>query len=107
MPENFTDQIKRAVQEGRIKWQRHGLQRMMERNILREEVKQVLSNGELIEEYPDDFPLPSGLFLGFTENNTPLHIVSAVDNEVNWCYIVTVYRPDPEYFESDFKTRKK
>lgn len=97
----------KTVKEGRIKWQRHALQRMMERDISREEVKQVLLEGELIEEYPNDFPLQSGLFPGFINNDEPLHIVTAVDSELNWCYIVTAYRPSSERFESDFKTRKE
>lgn len=79
----FQKEIVKKVSKGHIKWQRHALQRMMERDISRKEVKQVLIKGELIEEYPDDFPLPSGLFLGFIKNENPLHIVAAVDSEVN------------------------
>jgi hypothetical protein len=63
-------------------------------------------DGELIEEYPDDHPFPSGLVLGFI-NRAPLHVVVAVDKEVDCCYIITAYQPDSEYFESDYKTRKK
>lgn len=70
--------IAEIVKQGRIQWQRHALERMLERNIFREDVKQVLINGEMIEDYPDDQPFPSGLFLGFQKNN-PLHVVAAVD----------------------------
>jgi hypothetical protein len=79
---------------------------MMERGIFRDDVKEVLSHGELIEEYVDDHPLPSGLFLGFI-NEEPVHVVVAVDTEDKYCYIVTAYYPDLEHFESDYKTRKK
>ena len=102
----FKELLIEAVKRGRIKWQRHALERMMERNIYRSEVKQVLLKGELIEEYIDDHPLPSGLFLKFI-NKMPLHVVAAVDKETNWCYIVTAYHPDSNHFESDFKTRKR
>ena len=78
----------------------------MERDISRNEVKRTLTNGELIEEYPDDYPFPSGLFFGLT-NDMPLHVVAAIDNDTGWCYIITAYRPDSDNFESDFKTRKK
>ena len=98
--------VVKAVNRGRIRWQRHALERMMERGIYRNDVKHVLSEGELIEEYPDDHPLPSGLFLGFIDEN-PLHVVTAIDKETDWCYIITAYRPDSEHFEQDFKTRKK
>ena len=95
-----------AVKRGRIRWQRHALERMMERDIYRSDVKQVLLKGELVEKYPDDHPFPSGLFLGFIENK-PLHVVAAVDKEADWCYIVTCYKPDLEHFQPDFKTRIK
>ncbi len=55
------------VEQGRIRWQRHALERMIERNISRSDIKQILLKGELIEEYSDDHPFPSGLFLGFSQ----------------------------------------
>jgi hypothetical protein len=79
---------------------------MLERGISRKGVKQVLLDGELIEEYPGDKPFPSGLFLGFV-NEIPLHVVIGIDKKTNYCYIITAYRPDSEYFETDYKTRKK
>jgi len=92
----------KLVHEGRIQWQRHALERMMERDISRRDVKQVLIEGELIE----DYPLPSGLIHGF-DNESPLHVVVAIDINIEWCYIITAYRPDSKHFEQDFKTRKK
>jgi hypothetical protein len=56
------DELKIAVENGNIEWQRHALERMMERKIPREAVKEVLKNGEIIEDYPDDKPYPSALF---------------------------------------------
>jgi hypothetical protein len=95
-----------AVKKQRLRWQRHALERMMERGISRSDVKQVLLNGEIIEEYSDDHPFPSGLFLGFI-NGAPLHVVAAIDKENEYCYIITSYRPDLTNFKSDYKTRKK
>ena len=53
-----------AVRRGRIEWHSHALERMVQRGILRSEVKEVLLRGEIIEEYPKDYPLPSALFFG-------------------------------------------
>jgi hypothetical protein len=97
--------IVQAVTQKRVIWQRHAFERMMERGISRDGVKQALLDGEFIEEYPDDNPLPSGLILGFV-NEIPLHVVIGIDKESKYCYIITAYRPDSEYFESDYKTRK-
>ncbi len=62
------DLLQDAIKEGHIEWQRHALEKMMERGISRKAVKEVLLNGEIIENYPDDKPYPSALFLGWTNN---------------------------------------
>lgn len=66
-----------------------------------------MSDGEMIEEYENDKPFPSCLMFGLNEKKQPLHVVTAMDTNENWCYIVTVYRPDLRHFNKDFKTRKK
>ena len=78
----------------------------MERGISRETVKEVLRNGELVEDYPDDKPYPSGLFLWWIKGE-PLHVVAAFDSLTGWCFIITAYKPDLEHFESDYKTRRQ
>lgn len=100
------DQLKISIENGYIEWQRHALERMMERGISRESVKTVLLTGEIIEDYPDDKPYPSALFFGWIEGN-PLHGVAAFDSQSNYCFVITAYKPDLEHFESDYKTRRK
>ncbi|MBT5307684.1 MAG: DUF4258 domain-containing protein [Candidatus Scalindua sp.] len=101
----ISDLLQNAIKEGRIEWQRHALEKMMERGISRKAVKDVLLNGEIIESYPDDKPYPSALFLGWVKNQ-PLHVVGSLDSTTGWCFIITAYKPDSEYFESDYKTRR-
>ena len=98
--------IKIAVKNGYIEWQRHALERMMEREILRDSVKEVLRNGEVIEDYPDDKPYPSALFLGWV-NGEPFHVVAAFDYLTGWCFVITAYKPDLEHFGQDYKTRRQ
>jgi len=50
------NQLRDAIEHGRIEWQRHAFERMMERNISRDTVREVLLSGEIIEDYPDDKP---------------------------------------------------
>jgi len=95
-----------ALENGYIEWQRHSLERMFERGISREAVKEVLRKGEIIEDYPDDRPYQSALFFGWI-NDEPLHVVAALDSLTGWCYIITAYKPDLEHFESDYKTRRQ
>lgn len=100
------EKLKIAVEEGYIEWEKHALERMMERGILRETVKNVLLTGEVIEDYLDDRPFPSALFLGWVEDE-PFHVVSALDLITGCCYVITAYKPDLEHFESDYKTRRQ
>ena len=37
----------------------------------------------------------------------PIHIVVADDNEARETIVITVYEPDPNQWEADFKRRKK
>jgi uncharacterized protein YegJ (DUF2314 family) len=100
------DKLKVAIENGYVEWQRHALERMFERGISREAVKETLRNGEVIEDYYDDSPYPSALFLGLI-NEEPLHVVAAFDYSTGWCFVVTAYKPDLEHFEQDYKTRRQ
>jgi hypothetical protein len=97
--------ISKAVQKGHIEWNRHALERMIERGIARETAKKVLMTGDIIEDYPDDAPYPSALFLGYVDNR-PFHVVAAFDAENDLVYVITVYIPDSEHFENNHKTRR-
>lgn len=99
------ERIRKSVVGGLISWQKHALTRMLERNISRNEVKEAICSGEIIEEYPDDYPFPSCLM--FYSDLKPLHIVLSYNQANQTAYIITVYRPDLNHFESDFKTRRR
>lgn len=78
---------------------------MQERDISRADVKNGITTGEIIEDYPDDYPNPSCLILGYTVNNRILHIVAGYDS-IN-VYIITTHYPDAKKFGDDLKTRRK
>jgi hypothetical protein len=64
-----------------------------------------IRRGEVIAEYPDDDPYPSFLMLA-TVRGRPLHVVVGVDESSQDCYIITVYGPDPDRWEEDFRIRR-
>ena len=78
---------------------------MQERDISIDDVESCLQTGEIIEEYPDDFPHPSCLIFGHTKQNKILHIVVGSDNSI--LFFITAYFPNTHKFESDLKTRKE
>jgi hypothetical protein len=84
----------------------HALRRMLKHGVRSHQVREVLERGERIEDYPDDTPLPSYLMLG-TGAQRVLHVVAADDQEHDETIVITTYEPDPNEWESDFKTRKR
>jgi Domain of unknown function (DUF4258) len=91
--------------QNKLIFRAHALQRMFERSILIEEVREVVERGEIIKGYPDDKPYPSHLILGWS-GGRPLHVVAA-DNSANGeMIIITAYEPDSQQWEADFKRRR-
>ena len=90
--------------DSNIKWAKHCLERMQERDISISDVESCLQTGEIIENYPNDFPHPSCLIFGHTKNKTILHIVVGSDN--NSLFFITAYFPSTDKFENELKTRK-
>ena len=90
----------------RLVFRVHAIQRMFQRGIGEPAVRQVISTGEIIEDYPDDTPYPSRLVLGW-HGRRPLHVVVADNADHKENIVITVYEPDLTEWESDFKTRRK
>lgn len=97
--------LRGAAAQGRIQWHQHALERFLERGVSRAEVVSAIMKGEVIEAYPTDRPYPSCLIL-YVETE-PVHVVAAADPAARICHVITAYRPDVEYFEPDFRTRRK
>ena len=88
------EQIRSDLSGGRFSFSRHAFRRAIERNISEQEIREVGAKAEIIESYPDDKYLPSGLLLGFTPAGRPLHIqVSFAETDA--VKIITIYEPDP------------
>lgn len=98
--------LRAVLEAGRFEWRKHALQRMAERHIAQVAALHVFRSGERIEDYPDDRPYPSALFLAWVEGR-PLHAVAALDTQHDWAYVITVYEPDLEHFGPDYRTRRR
>lgn len=88
-----------------IVYQRHAIERMAQRGIREEDIEYVLRAGEAIEVYPHDTPYPSELLLGWCDTR-PLHVVVATDTMGQRKIVITVYMPDPNKWDADFRRRK-
>lgn len=98
-------QVKELCLQKKIKWSTHAAVRIQERGISRKDVIHCLADGEMIEEYPTDFPHPSCLVFGYTLDKKIIHVVVGCDGE--YVYVITAYFPSINKFEKDMKTRKE
>ena len=62
-----------VIAAGRIEWRKHVLQKLSERGIPQQTVRDVMLKGDCIREYTDDKPFPSALFLGYVSGK-PFHV---------------------------------
>lgn len=98
------NKIKTMCKNNNLRWTNHVLMRLLQRNISLNDVISALTNGEIIEQYTDDYPYPSCLVLGITLKNKYIHVVCGASDKELW--IITAYYPDNKEWENDFKTRK-
>ena len=99
------EEIRSLLYSGSFELSDHCIERVTQRYIDQEEIRQAGQHAILVEDYPDDNYSPSCLLLGFTKTGRPLHIqVSLAETEL--VRIVTVYEPNPNYW-IDCSTRRR
>jgi hypothetical protein len=87
---------------------KHMLEERAYRNITTEMIIEAIGydDPEICEDYPDSFPWPSCLILGWTRDGMPLHVHVAYFQEQT--RIVTAYaHPDPDIWHDDLCTRRQ
>jgi hypothetical protein len=100
----FIEDIQILYGKRAVELTQHFITRLKERDIKLEDIGTVILNGEIIEQYLDDYPNPSVLILGYNNESKPLHVVVGMDDDMLW--LVTVYSPTLDIWEADYKTRK-
>ena len=97
----------RALRGGRLLFLLHAIQQMTrpERMISRQEVRNVVEQGEVIEDYPGDIRGHSCLMLGFGTDRRLIHVVCAPKCE--YLAIITAYLPNPNEWTDGCRVRKK
>ncbi|MDQ7837856.1 MAG: DUF4258 domain-containing protein [Thermodesulfobacteriota bacterium] len=85
----------------------HAVRQMMrsERMISPSEIRQIIANGEIIEDYPDDVRGHSCLLMGKGASGRSIHVVCAPKDE--YLAIITAYIPTLDDWEEGFKVRKR
>jgi hypothetical protein len=103
--ENPLEFIRRCVTQGKIMWTYHVNMRMRTRYIPRRAILDSHEHYEVIEANPQDKYLPS--YLVYSEYCGEIfHVLFALDVAGDNVRIITAYRPRPEEWEKDLKTRR-
>lgn len=97
----------RAAANRKLLFLPHAVRQMLRpsRVISTREVRQVIDNGTIIEDYPDDPRGHSCLILGFGIERRPLHVVCAPRED--YLAVITAYIPEAGEWSDDFKRRMK
>jgi hypothetical protein len=74
------------------------------RHVTLQDIRGIIADGEIIEDYPNDKYGPSCLILGYTQAGKPLHIQCSYPSRP-LLKIITLYEPDANLWD-DFKVRK-
>lgn len=105
---NNGDPLKRIREAAKKKYLflPHALRQMNrpERMISTAEIRQVIEQGEIVENYPEDARGHSCLMLGRGVANRPLHVVCA--HKEDYLAIITAYIPAEKEWVDDFKSRR-
>ena len=99
------EKIREYYKEDMILFSNHALERIRQRGIKQRDIRNCIMTGEIIEQYPDDFPFPSCLIFGIDIDGKVMHVVAS--DEGTCSRIITAYYPNTEKFENDLKTRKE
>ena len=98
------EDLRSHVRQGNVIWRDHAMKRLRERRITKDDVRNAIYNGEIIEDRPDDIPTPCCLILGSNIKGRFMHVICGMLDDM--VYIISAYYPDPDRWEADFMTRK-
>ena len=99
-------EINSAVRNGNIFYTGHADDEMTKDNLTAKNVETAILNGKIIENYPNDKPLPSCLISGKSEEIS-IHVVVGYNKEMNRVRVITVYIPSIEKFTDNYSKRRK
>lgn len=87
------EEIRSKVEKDEFVLSYHAHEERQAESIAVEDIKTAITNGEIIENYPEDKRGGSCLILGYA-NVQPVHVVCG-KSKTGWLKIITVYIPKP------------
>lgn len=97
--------IREKIKQNDFELSKHAVDQSIMRNIRIAEIKEAISKGKVIEDYPDDKYGASCLIAGLTADNRPLHIQCSYPSRP-LIKIITIYQPSSQRWNNNFTKRK-
>ena len=98
------ENLRKYSKEDKIFSTNHAIERFRERQISVRDIYNAINSGEIIEQYPNDYPYPSCLILGENLRGEKIHVV--LSDEGTASRIITAYFPDVDKWSEDFRVRR-
>ena len=98
--------IRKKIKTGLFEFSKHAVDQSIIRRISVQDVCDVINNGTIIEDYPDDKYGPSCLIFGMTAERRPIHIQCSYPSRPI-VKIITLYEPNPTRWVDFIKRRPR
>ncbi len=106
MSETFL-RIKRLIAGGSVRISEHGYDELVADDIRSRDIIEGVTNGQVIEDYPN---YPKGacvLVVRRDRNKNPIHVLWGIPKgHSEPAVVVTAYRPDPDLWQEGFMRRR-
>ncbi len=99
-------EIRRKFAEEQFEFSKHAVDQSILRQIRVQEIREAITNGQVIEDYPEDKYGPSCLIFGSTQAQCPIHVQCSYPSR-SLVKIITVYEPNPQQWNNDFTQRRR
>jgi hypothetical protein len=99
--------VRKLVLQGEVLVSGHAYDRLEESALSTRDIEAGLAAAVAVEDYPDAHRGPSVLALQVDQSGRPIHVVWGLRKGTSSpAVLITAYRPDPELWSSDFRSRK-
>jgi hypothetical protein len=97
-------ELRQKFSNEQFEFSKHALDQSILRQIQVREVREVIANGQIIEDYPNNKYGPSCLISGLTQNQRPIHIQCSYPSRPI-IKIITLYEPNSQRWNTTFTQR--
>jgi Domain of unknown function (DUF4258) len=74
---SLIEAIRQKFKDEQFEFSKHATDQAIARQIRVQEIREMIANGQIIEDYPDDKYGPSCLISGLTQQQRPIHVQSS------------------------------